>query len=176
MNPGIKKRFNKLQDQKKVLVDKVQNLNHEQINSKVNSDGWTLGQVYYHLFLVEDGTFKYLANKVKEISALESRDIKSTYRFWLLKFFLAMPWKYKAPRTVSETIPDDIDIEEVLSNWTDIRDKFSLLLTAQEDRFLKKKVFKHPRIGYIDFYQTIEFIEAHHRHHLRQINNLLSKI
>ncbi|MTI39573.1 DinB family protein, partial [Fulvivirga lutimaris] len=161
---------------KSVLVDKVKNLDDEQINSKVNSDGWTLGQVYYHLFLIEDGTFKSIAKKVKEITTLESGGLKSMYRIYLLKIFLALPLKFRAPRLVSDSIPDTIDIKEVLKNWDEIRDKFSLLLAAQDDRFLKKKVFKHPRVGYIDFYQTIEFIEAHHQHHFRQINNLLSKI
>lgn len=176
MNPGIKKRFDKLQDQKNVLVDKVQNLDDEKINSKVNGDGGTLGQVYYHLFLVEEGTLRYMADKVKEISAIERAGMKSWYSSVLLKFFLAMPWKYKAPRRVSESIPEQVDIKKVIEDWTQIRDRFNLLLTAQEDKYLSKKIFKHPRIGYINFFQTLEFIEAHHQHHFRQINNLLSKI
>lgn len=176
MNPGLKKRFDKLQNQKNVLINKVQNLNDEQVNRKVNSDGWTLGQVYYHLYLVEEGTFRYMADKVKEITAIDNVGVKSWWRSILLKFFLAMPWKYKAPRRVSDSIPNEVNITEVLADWTRIREKFHLLLNAQDDQHLSKKIFKHPRIGYINFFQTLEFIEAHHQHHFRQINNLLSNI
>jgi hypothetical protein len=176
MNPGLKIRFDKLQDQKAVLVDKVQNLDNQQINSKANGDGWTLGQVYYHLFLVEEGTFRYMADKVKEIAAIDKAGFKSQWRSLLLKVFLAMPWKYKAPSRVSDSIPDEVDIKRVIEDWTQVRDKFHLLLSAQDDQYLSKKIFKHPRIGYINFYQTLEFIKAHHQHHFRQINNLLSNI
>ncbi len=176
MNPGIKKRFDKLESQKSILINKVQNLDDEQINRKVNGDGWTLGQVYYHLYLVEDGTFNYITDKVKEITSINNTSMKSGYRNLLLKLFLGLPLKFKAPKRVSDSIPDHINIEIVISDWTLVREKFNLLLSAQEDHYLSKKVFKHPRIGYINFFQTLEFIEAHHQHHFRQINNLLSNI
>lgn len=176
MNQSLKRRFDKLEDQKKVLVDKVQNLDNEQINSKANGDGWTLGQVYYHLYLVEDGTFKYMAEKVKEINIIDNAGLKSSWRSLVLKVSLALPIKYRAPKRVSDSIPDQVDIHKVINDWTQNREKFKLLLNAQEDKYLSKKVFNHPRVGYINFFQTIEFIEAHHQHHFRQINNLLSNI
>jgi hypothetical protein len=174
MNPKIERQFKQLEKLKNMFEQKVKGLSSEKINKKPKGDNWSIGQVYYHLFLVEEGTYKYLTEKTKEINSITDSGLKSWYRTTLLKLFLWFPFKFKAPRTVSDSIPDEIDFDSLMTDWNLLREKISLLLHAQEERHLKRKIFKHPRIGYINFYQTIEFIESHHRHHIKQINDLLS--
>jgi hypothetical protein len=174
MNPKIEGQFKRLEKLKNEFAQKVKGLSLERINKKPDGNKWSIGQVYYHLFLVEEGTYKYLTEKTKEINNISDSGLKSWYRTALLKIFLWLPVKFKAPRTVSDSIPEFIDFDRLMGDWNMLREKLSLLLHAQEERHLRRKIFKHPRIGYINFYQTLEFIESHHRHHIKQINDLLS--
>ncbi len=175
MNATIAKQFSKLKNFKIKVLIKSQSLNNEQLNSKPDAKSWSLAQVYYHLYLVELRTHHFISSKVKEINALDKTGIKEKWRLWLMNLFLKLPIKFKAPQTVSDDIPNTIDLEKLKGDWENLQMSFKLLLSVQNDQDLEKKIFKHPRIGYLNFYQTLDFLLAHHKHHLKQINGLLSK-
>ncbi|QSE97976.1 DinB family protein [Fulvivirga lutea] len=176
MNAKVKEKFQSLEYQKEYLLVMTADVSEAQANKKFDEGQWSLAQTLFHLYLVEQKTFEDISKRIKNNQKAENVGIKEKFRHSLLKLFLKLPIKYKAPRTVSEPIPEVVNLEELKSDWANLRESFRLLLSIQTDSQLELKLFKHPRVGYLNLIQTIEFIKAHHKHHLAQIKRLLSNI
>ncbi|HNP20143.1 MAG TPA: DinB family protein [Fulvivirga sp.] len=176
MNSKIKIQFDKLEVLKTKLLDQLTKFNDDQINFKPAPDQWSLGQVMFHLHLVEQRVFEYISNKSQDTASLNETGLKESWRMFLLHLFLKFPIKFKAPKVVADAMPDSINMEQLRIDWQSHREQMKELLNNQDEKHLHLKIFKHPRIGYINMFQTMSFINAHHRHHLKQINGLLSKI
>jgi len=175
MNPKVKQKFQALEDQRSLLYKLTDHLTDAQANKKPK-EGWSLAQVYYHIYLIESNTFDYLSHKIKEGADIPKSGIKEWYRSTLLKFFLKLPVKYRAPRRVSEPIPDVVEFNKIKEKWTEVREGMKLLLEVLTKQQIESQMFTHPRIGKINIYQTLEFLKDHHQHHLPQIKNRLSTI
>lgn len=176
MNPKVKQKFQALEEQRSLLYKMTDHLTDDQANIKPKDNGWSLAQVYYHIYLIESNTFDYLSHKIKEGVEVPKSGFKEWYRSTLLKFFLKLPIKYRAPRRVSEPIPEEVDFKEVKTKWAEVREGMKLLLEVLTPQQIESQMFTHPRIGKINIYQTLEFLKDHHHHHLPQIKNRLSTI
>ncbi|MEQ8927403.1 MAG: DinB family protein [Fulvivirga sp.] len=176
MNSKVKEKFQSLEYQKEYLLTLSGDVTEAEANKKFNADQWSLAQTLYHIYLVEQKTFDDISKRIKYNQDAEPVGLKEKFRHSLLKLFLRLPLKFKAPKTVSESIPDQINLNELRSDWSNLRESFRLLLSIQTDQQLDLKLFKHPSVGYLNLIQTIEFIKAHHKHHLPQIKRLLSNI
>jgi hypothetical protein len=176
MNAKINKQFQRLEILKANLLKQAKNIDSDQFNQKPSPTQWSLGQVLHHLYLVEEGSYQYIAKKTKGIDDIEKSGFKEAWRNFLLRLMLVLPIKFKAPRVVSESMPEIVDYEKLVSDWSATRERIGTLLNTLEDSQLKLKLFKHPKAGYLNIIQTIGFVHAHHLHHLKQINGLLSNI
>ncbi len=176
MNSKIKLQFNKLEELKTNLLDQLSKLSDQEINFKPEPDQWSLGQVMFHLYLVEQRIVEYISKKSQDADNLEKTGVKEAWRNSLLHLLLKLPLKFKAPKVVVDAMPDSINMKQLANDWELNRNGLEELLNKQQDKHLHLKIFKHPRVGYINMFQTMSFIYAHHQHHLKQINGLLSKI
>ncbi len=176
MNAKVKQKFETLEELRKYLYDVTQDLSEEEVNINFEFGKWSIAQLFYHLYLVDKGTFEAVTNRMKLQVNHHQSGLKEKLRMKLLEFLLSMPLKFKAPKHVSQSIPEEVDFNKLKEDWVDVRQGWQLLLNVQNDEQLKYTLFKHPVIGPIDIFQTLDFIKAHHKHHLPQVKRLLSKI
>ena len=147
MNSKVKEKFQSLEYQKEYLFSMMSNVTDDQANNNVEPDGWSLAQTLYHLYLVEQKTFEDISKRIKSSFEAKPVSAKEKFRHYLLKLFLRLPIKFKAPRAVSEDIPNNIDIIKLKEEWKNLREAFKLLLSVQSDEQLQLRLFKHPRVG-----------------------------
>ena len=176
MEVKVKKKFEALKAQKKYVLELIDQLTENQANEGVIKGKWSVAQIIYHLYLVEKHTFEAISKRLQFNRPDEKTGFKQAYRMLLLQIALALPRKYKAPSVVSDNIPEHNEMTTLLDDWKKTRDAYELLYNAQPPDKLQVKLFKHPVIGYINLLQTLDFIKAHHEHHLPQLKHLLSKI
>ena len=176
MNPKVKQKFQALEEQRSLLYKMTDHLTDDQANIKPKDNGWSLAQVYYHIYLIESNTYDYISYKIKEGAHVPKAGFKEWSRYMLLKISLGLPIKYRAPRKVSEPIPDVVKFNELKESWSEKRESFKLLLEVMSPEQLHSQMFNHPRVGRINIFQTLEFLRDHHHHHLPQIKNRLSTI
>jgi len=176
MNTKVKQKFETLEELRKYLYDLTQDLSEEELNINFEFGRWSIAQLFYHLYMVDKATFETVTNRMKLQVDHHKSGIKEKLRMKVLKFLLRMPIKYKAPKQVSHSIPEEVEVHKLKEDWINVRQGWQLLLNVQNDEQLRYTIFKHPAIGPIDLVQTLDFIKAHHKHHLPQVKRLLSKI
>jgi hypothetical protein len=94
----------------------------------------------------------------------------------LLKISQRLPLKYKAPTHVIANTPQSLSLNEIKLKWSGAREEMRNFLEAIPDSNIKKKIFKHPVVGYLDVVQAITFMREHLHHHLPQIERLLKEL
>ena len=86
-----------------------------------------------------------------------------------------LPFKYKAPRSLAENTPPAITVAELKAEWDLLRTELREFLNAIEDKYLRKKIYKHPRAGMLNVVQAVTFFREHYIHHWPQIKRLTKK-
>ena len=172
MLPAVQKKLDQMDRLLNDVIGKINNSDDQMIHRKPATGKWSAAQVLYHLRLSEEASLGYLRKKIPEINTLQNTGLKNRYRSFLLRMFLLSPLKFKAPPAVSE-IPDRPDLEELTSAYLSIRSELREIMSKITESDAGKANMKHPRIGPINAYQTMDFLEAHFIHHENQIKALL---
>lgn len=176
MKENLNRHFLKLEQLKQRTLSFPEELSGTQINYRPESEGWSIGQVLYHMYQVEAFSLQYMKKKVENTTSPESTSLPEKFRVFLLRLFLALPIKFKAPDVVSKNIPDQIDYDSLKASWETTRKDLYNFVDGQPLEMLQHKIFRHPTVGLINIEQTLVFYHAHIRHHWPQLRRLLSKI
>ena len=168
-----KRQFLSLELQKDNLLHRLSQLKHEQLIYQETENTWSIYHVLDHLIKIEEMAVMFVESKLAQPKKLRSLTWKSYYRYWLLIFALRSKLKFKAPLTVAPAVDEKAALNAYFERWQLAREKLSELMNVAPSK-LKLGVFKHPVVGYLNFYQMMGFLQAHFNHHLVQINNLLS--
>lgn len=168
MTPDLHKKFSTLEDARLRINFHISSWEDEQFNFKPAEGKWSPGQVIFHLVQVEQFSVSYVKKKLSRPETLKKTGIGASIRFFLLKFFLSLPVKYKAPAPVS-TVPDNLNKEQLMMQWEDTRKEMASLLDSFPEELLEKNIFKHLVAGRLTIAQMLDFIHDHIDHHLPQI-------
>ena len=84
-----------------------------------------------------------------------------------------LPLKFKAPRVVLENTRTFETAQELLTAWQTNREDLRVFLEAMPDEYVRKKIYKHVRVGMLNTQHALIFNHEHYRHHLPQINAIL---
>lgn len=167
--------FNSLSNDKNYLINETSYLTDDEFNLSTTEGKWSIGQILYHIILVERITVISLQKNIKNLSTLEEASTKNVLSSQLLKRALRSDRKFKAP-DIAAKVPEKASLSELSTKWEKIRiDLTSLLeIFPQEDE--NKLVYDHPYAGKLNIIQTLDFLVEHLQHHKRQIevikNNL----
>lgn len=175
MKNKLENKLTRLYESRQKLLSKLEKFTSEQLNHQPDNKEWSIAQVLHHLYLVERLSLNYMTEKSSEIDELSRTGFKERWRSFLLKLALKLPLKFKAPSTVKESIPDRVDIEKLKTDWETTYKEFKTFIAEFPTSAYHAKIFRHPRVGKINIFQTLSFIQDHFDHHLPQINRLLSK-
>ncbi len=166
--------FQRLETSRKALFQKLMQHSDDELNRKRADGGWSAIQVMQHLIQAEMGTLAYLQKKTKDISGVEKSGFMHKVRTLLLKIFLKLPIKFKAPKMVAE-VPDYASLKETATQWQLIRATLLQLCIDLPEEAFEKELFRHPLAGRMNILQMLDFFDSHFERHLAQIDKVLAE-
>jgi len=171
LKKSINKIYERIENQRLMILENLDSISPEQLHYREKPDSWSRLQVVLHLVKAEQLTANYIQRKLRAKKNLKKAGIGSSIRMILLKLGLNMPVKYKAPKMVDVT-DHKTDLSHLKYEWETVRKKIKDLIDQCDEKTLQKALFKHPRAGYLNFKQALEFIELHIAHHEKQIKRI----
>ena len=171
MKNRIHSKFSDIQTQKERLLKSVSSFTNQELNRKPNEDSWSICEVFSHLIFSEDRSVIYINKKIQGAANNNKAGFSQQIKTNLLKFILALPFKYKAPKVVS-TFPVFNSLEDIQKEWNNKRIVIEQIINETSEEVLHQQIFKHPSIGKISMLQFLEFLESHIEHHAKQIERI----
>lgn len=175
MKTAIKEKINQLEQKRFELMSELEVLNDERLNYKPLENKWSIIQIMHHLIKSEKLSVIYITRKITNKSTIDKSSLISKLNAFALKWSLILPLKLKAPHNVSD-VPNFDTFQNTKSKWDKIRNSFASIVESMSDDLLNKDIFKHPVAGEMNIEGTIDFFDAHFKHHQKQIKPLLTNL
>jgi len=135
---------------------------------------WSAAQVVQHLLLAETSIEQYLEKKVLQEEGHAHAGIGAFLRFGLLRVLMRIPFlRFKAPKRLAQMMPAEIPaISQLQTEWAGVRRRLEQLLNEFPSKLLNRAIFRHPRSGMLNIYQTLDFMVDHVLRHQRQLERI----
>ena len=175
MNATFEKQFDRIDNKLTDLLEELKNYTHQELNRPPAPGKWSAMQTMHHLILAEGYALIYLQKKLSSNThLLKKAGIKAWGRNLLLKTYLSVPFKFKAPGAVSgENLPKESSFWEVAKKWKQQRSDLRTFLQTIPPEIYKKEAYKHPVTGRTTLKGMLDFFEAHFDRHRKQIKRAL---
>lgn len=160
--------FTQIEAQKSDIISLYESLSPGQLRFNPEAGKWNLLQVLRHIVTAEQQSLKLIRHKLRDAEALPKAGLGSSVRHLLLKVALWLPIRFKAPKMVRVDEPYP-DFEIMISEWEEVREELKQIIDQNSAEVLSKAMYKHPRAGYLNMQQALEFFENHIKHHRKQI-------
>lgn len=171
MDSKLESGFNKLENSRLQLFAKLEKKDESELNFHPGKDKWSMIQVMHHLIITEQLSIGYINKKLTYRTNIKKSGFGAAIRFFALKSMLRTPFRFKAPKIVSE-VPDNGNFNQVKDQWDQTRKELRELLDNLPEEFLNKNIFKHAIAGKMNICQTLCFMEEHFKHHVKQIDRI----
>ena len=159
-----------LERERAELFSLLRGRSDESLNAAPGPGQWSAVQVMHHLIVSEELALSYLHKKLSYTPKLEKAGFRTWLRKAMLKFYLALPIKFKAPKVVSgEVLPEFATLAATEARWEAVRADLSAFLTKAPAEYFDKELFKHPFAGKLTLGGMLEFFLSHFRRHREQI-------
>ena len=146
----------------------------EQLNERPPDGGWSPLQVMHHLILAEGGSLGYVKKKLSAQPPLNKLGVGDRFRAFMLQFYLALPFKFKAPRGVGdEALPGRSTFGETQKQWLQVREELRAYLERLPESRFSKSLYKHPFAGRMSLKGMLEFFGSHVERHAAQVDRVL---
>ena len=174
MDSRLQKEFDLLQRELRLLFEELKVHSNNVLNKKPKPEKWSTLQVLYHLQVAEETSLKYVKKKLSFNPELNNTNIGSKLRETAIKFYLGLPFKFKAPPSVGDdAIPELSEFWTLVSKWRDQRDELGAFLETIPKELVNKQIFKHPAAGRMSLLGMMKFFRAHIKRHKKQIDKNL---
>lgn len=175
MLPKLQQKFNELKYERNIFWQIIAAATPEQQLYKPESKSWCMREVAQHVLASETGVLKFISLKPSLPSTFLG-NIKNTLNTTLLLVFLKSPIKFKLPEKkglAAAILPLEImPYNELLDKWLAVIVDWEQYLNTVKPEQLSNIVFKHPVSGKMNLYQTLNFLIAHVKHHIFQLNRI----
>ena len=170
MHTELEKRWLKLQESKQLLEAKIASTSVE--THFQPSGSWSMAQVIEHLLASEGGTLGYMKKKSSGgWDALEEAGEEHHEKSEAINARLESDERYKAPDVLPEP-GNKTSMEELMHTWSTLREELHSFLLNINSAHFNKLVFRQPAAGMLTVLHALEFMDAHLRHHLPQIDRI----
>ena len=172
MLPNIQEKYESLRKKREDLLQQLGSLPSEELSFKAGPDKWSIVEVVEHLVIAEKDFLKQLST-----NALASN----------LDHESRTPEKYQTvikvmERDIPVDVPDKsaephgrLTLEELLTQWDDIRRKLQGLLAEINTENKDNLIYRHPYGGPLDISETLHFTDVHFDNHVRHIDRILAQ-
>ncbi|QIX63066.1 DinB family protein [Hymenobacter sp. BT18] len=180
MNHRLHLRLEQLERATEQLLKATAALGEARSHQAPGPNQWSAAQVVQHLLVAEQGIGQYIEKKVQQEDGLVKSGVGARLRSGLLRVLLRVPFlKFKAPARLTALMPEGASappIAELTEQWTASRRHLERLLNEFPAKLLDKAIFKHPRSGMLNIYQTLDFMVDHVLHHQRQVQRISKQL
>lgn len=162
MLEDLERRLDDMDDWKDALLGALSIESPERLAFRPDGKGWCALDVVQHLVLVEEGVVGYARKKFQAppqpVSFLDRAKLA------LLVVLMRSPIRVRAP--LPQVVPDEIfPLTDTSARWERVRGELRDLLVSLPEERRKALLFRHPVSGPLDPAGTLDFIEAHAKHH-----------
>jgi len=173
MNHRLHIRFEQLERATTQLLEMTAALG-EQAHQPPGPKQWSAAQVVQHLLLAETSITQYLEKKVQQEEGHAHTGLGSFLRSTLLRTLMRAPFlRFKAPNRLAQMMPAEAPtLAQLRTDWTSVRRRLEQLLNEFPSKLLSRAIFRHPRAGMLNIYQTLDSMVDHVLHHQRQIERI----
>lgn len=172
MNVKLEKAFRKLEEQRQFILKSVGEMPEEKYNVRTLNK-WAVSELLTHLIASEQLSVSYMKKKVLGIEKADDSGMIESFKMAFLKLSQRLPLKYTAPKIILDNTPEPFMREAAILHWQQSRQELKDLAESIPDKFIRKKIFKHPLAGRFDLTQAMDFFFEHINHHWPQIKRLL---
>ncbi len=174
MHPSLQKLFVAIELQRKETLDSVQHLTEDQLNKPAAPGKWSISEILSHVVSGERMSLQYIQKKIQGAAQTKDTGLVEELKMIVLKVSQRLPGlKFKVPRSMAEHTTVFNNLSAISQEWEQVRNEFRLLLEKMPDEYLNKKIYRHPRAGYLNVKHALMFFREHLIHHTPQIKNLL---
>ena len=171
----IEKQFERLEQQRKQLLEDATTMTHVQLTYRPEPTAWCILEVFVHLMTAETNGLRYMEKKLQgDLESMERSGMTAQIRAGLLNGFLRLPIKYKAPEVASFEQREYYDLKEIRAEWDELRAHWHEFLDQFDKPSAEKLIFKHPIAGRFNILQTLKFMYEHVDHHVKQVERIKS--
>jgi len=171
MTTSIENKLRDLTDAKYQALQYFEGLSAEQMNSAPEGE-WSMVQVIEHVLFSEGGTLGYMMKKTSSgFDALDRVGDPERLAQTALVKRLDSGERYKAPAILPDPT-GGASLAELNYKWDKIREQLNTFVSNVPYEFYDRLVFKQPVAGMITLEGTLDFLNAHLRHHFIQLERL----
>lgn len=170
MHSEIASRINQLNTSKHLLEEAIASSN---CDPHVGPAGeWSIAQVVEHILSSETGTLGYMKKKTSGgWDSLEDAGDEHRTSSAAINARLESNERYKAPDVLPEP-SNTLAPGELFEKWNALRIELVEFVSDIQPEHFHKLVFRQPAAGMLTVLHTLEFMDAHVRHHLPQIERI----
>ncbi len=175
MNSRLSEIVNEIEDARTTLFCAVNGLSQKEFDKQPDSGQWSVGEILYHLYLVETQITKLLARQVEKAKKRgigpdpnDESLIRSLDRFGLE----TAERKFKAPSSVAPQ--QGIEKKRLMEFLQHSRTALLEIVSEAGSYDLSELIFPHPVLGRLNMYEWILFVGKHEDRHRAQIEIILN--
>jgi hypothetical protein len=166
MLPKLARHFQGLEKSKAALLERLSALNDEVLYRKLSESIWSLAEIAQHLVLVEEEVLRQF--RAGTPTDRRRRTLRDRGGLMMVNFVFRKGIRVKAP--MRSVVPvSESSMDEICRRWNEVRLNLNAHLDSLWQDDLDRLVFHHPVAGRMNVEQTLELLELHFSHHLRQI-------
>ncbi len=168
----LRKKFERLEQQRSRLFEALSHISHDSLNLKPSPDKWSIAQILSHLINAETNSQLYIDKKITYVDTTQSAGIKGWLRMMMMRIAFRLPVKYKAPAFVS-VVPETATMAELDTKWSNVRIKMKATLERITPAMMDKELFKQPFAGKMNASHALDFMQSHYSLHEKQVKKLM---
>ena len=169
MHEDLRRRFERIEEQKAALLARVTARSEAEQMRVLNGGGWSPRALVHHLVLAEEQTLKHVAAAADETTpgrVLASR--RPLVALLAAAMRAGVPLPAPPEMTPPETDGELLTLNDAAARWADCRRAFQKRLEAVTVESAREPIARHPIVGPLDARQVLDLAEAHLVYHLRQ--------
>jgi uncharacterized damage-inducible protein DinB len=161
--------FNKQVAEREKIFEQLMRVALERSTQRSSSGGWCSSEILKHLSISESGVLQVLKKQVlKDPNSFKNHAFNNKLRSIMLNVSLISNFKFKAPAVVADL--GELETPELLyRKWTEFKNEMVELLGNVRPDMQNKLIFRHPVAGWLNLMETLQFMQLHQMHHMRQI-------
>ncbi len=174
MRKSIENQLDTMDSELKLLLRDLKKFSDKDLNWQPRPGKWSVLQVMQHLMLAEMFSHQYVEKKLSFDPKLKKAGLPSALRLLLLRFYLGLPVRFKAPKGVSTVhLQEKAAFWDLVKQWNHQRDSLRSYLAGLPDDKFDKSIYKHPIVGRLSLQGMLTFHRVHFRRHRKQIRRIL---
>lgn len=174
MNRPFQPLMNKLEADLEALLTELESYPPSVLTARPAPEAWSVLEIMQHLMVSETRSLEYIEKKSGYPEALKNAGLMTSLRAAVLKMFLWMPFKYKAPGIVNEDhFRENVSLKELSGEWRAIRGELTHFLENMNANWYEKELYRHAVAGRMTIRGMLTFFSEHFTRHRKQIKRTL---